>query len=278
MSRTTSTSRHSPSLSARGSPHRTPTACAGSTPRSPRQKPRPAAAISLAVQPATTWDQKRFPPSPTLIVLETTTVPAPGTWLRLTLDARMPSAEGPALPPEPQSSVAELPPMFFITGPNCRMSCDPSNYNPINFTEQVDAARFAAAMTARDITDPAREQVIRPAAPKPASGPDTWFSHGIEDAGFDRQPPARTWLLGLAASLQSYDGQTLGYPWIGIVENWHERAFTNFGDGHGVWEPAGGTQSALLRAEPADGHAARHRAAAGQPHAPHSRPREKRLS
>ena len=197
---------------------------------------------SLAVQPATTWDQKRFPPSPTLIVLETTTAPAPGTWLRLTLDARMPSAEGPALPPDPQSSIAELPPMFFITGPNCRMSCDPSNYNPINFTEQVDAARFAAAMTARDVTDPAREQVISPAAPKPASGPDTWFSHGIEDAGFDRQPPARTWLLGLAASLQAYDGQTLGYPWIGIVENWHERAFTNFGDGHGVWEPAGGTQ------------------------------------
>ena len=196
----------------------------------------------LAVQAATTWDQKRFPPSPNLVVLETTTVPPPGTWLRLTLDTRMPSAEGPALPPELQSSVAELPRMFFVMGPYCRIGCDPSDHNPINFTEQVGAASFATTATARDITDPAREQVLRPATSKPSSGPDTWFSHGIEDAGFDRQPPARTYLLGLTANLQSYDGQTLGYPWIGIVENWHERAFTNFGDGHGVWETAGGTQ------------------------------------
>ena len=28
----------------------------------------------------------------------------------------------------------------------------------------------------------------------------------------------------------------------GLVENWHERAFTSFGDGHGVWERSGGTQ------------------------------------
>ena len=40
--------------------------------------------------------------------------------------------------------------------------------------------------------------------------------------------------------LQSLDGQTLGYTWTGIVENWHDRAFTSFGDGHGVWETGGG--------------------------------------
>ena len=97
-------------------------------------------------------------------------------------------------------------------------------------------------MTVRDITDPARETVIRPAPPKPSSRLDTSHQHGIEEAGFERQPPARTWVFGLDATLQSHDGQTLGYPWIGIVENWHERAFTHFGDGHGVWETAGGTQ------------------------------------
>ena len=43
-------------------------------------------------------------------------------------------------------------------------------------------------------------------------------------------------------TLQAADGQTLGYPWVGIVENWHERAFTSFGDGHGVWETGGGPQ------------------------------------
>jgi hypothetical protein len=171
----------------------------------------------LAVQPATTWDQKRFPPSPYLVVLETTAVPPPGTWLRLTLDARMPSAEGPALPPEEQSTVAELTRAFFVMGPLCRNGCDPSDYNPVTFPEQVDAAKFAAAMSVRDVTDPAREQAVKPAAAARPAGRDSSTDHGVEDAGFDRQPPARTWLLGLATSLQALDGQTLGYPWVGIV-------------------------------------------------------------
>ena len=63
----------------------------------------------------------------------------------------------------------------------------------------------------------------------------------MEDLGFGRQPPSRTYAVSLDADLQALDGQTLGYPWTGIVENWHERAFTSFGDGHGVWETGGGT-------------------------------------
>jgi hypothetical protein len=46
----------------------------------------------------------------------------------------------------------------------------------------------------------------------------------------------------VAATLESQDGQRLGYPWLGLIENWHERAFTSFGDGHGVWEQSGGNQ------------------------------------
>ena len=66
----------------------------------------------------------------------------------------------------------------------------------------------------------------------------SWLT--LEDAGFDRQPPARTYLVRVDASLQAADGQALGHNWIGIVENWHQRAFTSFGDGHGVWESSGG--------------------------------------
>ncbi len=51
-----------------------------------------------------------------------------------------------------------------------------------------------------------------------------------------------TYAVRVAASLESEDGQRLGYPWLGLVENWHERAFTSFGDGHGVWEQSGGNQ------------------------------------
>ena len=36
-------------------------------------------------------------------------------------------------------------------------------------------------------------------------------------------------------------GQLLGYTWGGLVENWHESAYTSFGDGHGVWEAGGGS-------------------------------------
>ena len=68
---------------------------------------------------------------------------------------------------------------------------------------------------------------------------DEW-APSVEDAGYERQPPARTYAYRLNQSLQAADGQTLGYPWVGIVENWHENAFTSFGDGHGVWESTGG--------------------------------------
>ena len=232
----------------------------------------------MGTQVAAAWDQKRFPPSPNLIVLETTSVPPPGSWLQLTLDARMPGAEGPAFPPEAQTSVAELTPAFFITGPPCRTACDPADYNPVFFTEQVDAARVRRRddgprhhrSGARAGAAPERRQVA-------AAGPDTSFAHGVEDAGFDRQPPARTWLIGLNAALQARDGQTLGYPWIGIVENWHERAFTSFGDGHGVWEKDGGTQLPFYarNLQTVTQHAVV--IAAGQPDAAHPVARKGRL-
>ena len=71
---------------------------------------------------------------------------------------------------------------------------------------------------------------------------DTGPMHSVEDAGFDRQPPARTLGAPPRCRLHAADGQTLGYPWLGFIENWHEPAFTGFGDGHGVWETSGGTR------------------------------------
>ena len=64
----------------------------------------------------------------------------------------------------------------------------------------------------------------------------------LEDLRFPTQPPMTTYAVRVAASLESQDGQRLGYPWLGLIENWHERAFTSFGDGHGVWEQSGGNQ------------------------------------
>ena len=197
---------------------------------------------AVAVRIATEWDEQRFPPDETLVVLETTTSPSPGAWLAVTVDDTMPSPAGSALPSAPQSSTVELPALFMVTGLRCRSGCNPSGFNPVIFSEQVEASAFSEALSVRDVTDAAASETVSRVRTVTAVAGDVSTVHGLEDAGFDRQPPARDYLLRLDAGLTASDGQTLGYPWTGIVENWHERAFTSFGDGHGVWEADGGAQ------------------------------------
>lgn len=197
---------------------------------------------AVGVRAAADWDKKRFPPADVMVVLETTNAMPPGSWLQVTLDGRMPSLGGPELSGQALSTTVELDPAFFVEGPSCRVECAPAGYNPIRLTSQVRVDQFARAMTARDVSDPARETVVakKTRAPSPGDARDLTSAPGIEDAGFDRQPALRTFLYRVDASLQADDGQTLGYPWMGFIETWHDRAFTSFGDGHGVWEKDGG--------------------------------------
>jgi alpha-2-macroglobulin len=197
---------------------------------------------AVPIRVAVDWDQQRFPPAPTLAVFETTGVPDPGGWLQLTLDRSATGVQGSEHPPADQRSTAELDPVFFAMGFTCRTACNPSAYNPVRFSGDLTARGFAGALTVADVSDPAREETVRPTSAVAASQLDREDAFGLEDAGFDRQPPARTFAYRLDPSLAASDGQTLGYPWIGIVETWHEPAFTSFGDGHGVWETAGGPQ------------------------------------
>jgi uncharacterized protein YfaS (alpha-2-macroglobulin family) len=196
----------------------------------------------LGVRTTTDWDRERFPPRDSMVVLETTTVPPAGSWLELTVDDEVEGAEGSAHPPQAQTSTAELDPAFFATGFACRDACDPSGYNGLRFTMPVPVARFSSALTVRDITVPAQEQPVARTTPVPATNLDVSWSPELEDAGYVRQPAARTFAYRLDPAMQARDGQTLGYPFVGIVENWRERAFTSFGDGHGVWETSGGLQ------------------------------------
>ena len=101
-------------------------------------------------------------------------------------------------------------------------------------------SRFATALTVRDISGPGPERVVGRNTPVPATNLDEAWSPSLEDAGYERQPPARVFAYRLAPTLQAEDGQTLGYPFVGIVENRRESAFISFGDGHGVWESAAG--------------------------------------
>ena len=192
---------------------------------------------------ATDWDKNRYPPSPDLVVLESVTTVPPESWVRLTLDERLRSPAGLATPGRAQGLTVQAERAFFIDEFACSSGCDPESFNPIKMRRPVKVSDFARAISVADITTAGRERPVAKAkAAKQSRRPDldTAPDLTLEDAGFDAQPPAKTYAVTLAANLRSADGQTLGYTWAGVVENWHSSAFTSFGDGHGVWESTGG--------------------------------------
>jgi len=193
----------------------------------------------IAFTIASDWDKKRYPPSPDLVVLQTSVVPPTDAWIRLTVE-RAPAVEGAAVSANPQAFTIQLEPTFFVSGIECQSACDADRYNPIHLARSVLLDRLRRAIAITDVTDPAHETRIarrrEPASQRRENA--QWFT--LEDAGFDRQAPARTYAIGFDAGLQAEDGQLLGYPAVLVVENWHATAFTSFGDGHGVWEKGGG--------------------------------------
>lgn len=193
------------------------------------------------VRLATTWNTNDFPASPDQIVLETTGVPPAGAHLAVTLDARAPSLGGRETPGAPQQSVVQLEEPLIVHVA-CSVECDPSSWNPLQFSRDISPATAARAVTIRDISNAGREVPVRPSNTPKAITNDVTSAVNVEDLGFDRQPPNTTWLLRVDPSLQSVDGQTLGFTWLETVQNWRETAFVSFGDGHGVWETGGGSQ------------------------------------
>jgi uncharacterized protein YfaS (alpha-2-macroglobulin family) len=187
------------------------------------------------------WDEKRYPRSPDLVALETTSIVRPESWVKLVLDAALPSPAGPATPGQPQSYTVEAERAFFIDGFECTSECDGDVWNPLRMRVPVKVADFAAALRAIDVSGGDRP-VARLATPRPRPDyePDASEVLTLEDAGYAAQPPDRRYAVTAAATLKAADGQTLGYSWVGVVDNWHMRAFTSFGDGHGVWEKDGG--------------------------------------
>ena len=199
-------------------------------------------AAPVALRLATNWDRKRFPPARDQVVLEATTTIPPESWVQLKVDGRTPSLTGPAVSEKPQDYTIQVEPAFFIRGFHCVASCDPDRHNPLEFRNEVKVTSFAPGIAAFDVTDPRRERAMPKSTPKerPDYMGDGSVGLSFEDAGFQAQPPATTWAAVVSRDLKAADGQVLGYTWAGTVENWHQRAFTSFGDGHGVWEKGGG--------------------------------------
>ena len=199
-----------------------------------------ASPVLLAVAPD--WDKKRFKPSPDMVVLQATTPVPPESWVKLETDGRIPSFAGLAVSGRTQHYTIKVAPAFLVDRLHCDRACDPDDHNPIEFRAPVKATAFAAALKVTDVTAARRERPLVKSKPRPRESWEQDQSSGLslEDAGFAAQPPATTFLAVLPADLTATDGQTLGYTWAGLVENWHQRAFTSFGDGHGVWEKGGG--------------------------------------
>ncbi len=208
-----------------------------------------ASAAPIPVRVTRDWDKKRFAPAPALVVLETTEVPAPDTWIRIVVGAGARSAQGLATPKEAVDKTVQLEPTLFVEGFRCDTACDPDSYNPLRFRGRVLVPQARGAIRATDVTDSARPRAVVPAkatamaaAPEDDAdeeGYDQSTGVTLEDAGLGVDP-ARTYAVTVSPDLTAADGQVLGYTWAGLLENWHRRAFVSFGGGHGVWESAGG--------------------------------------
>ncbi len=196
----------------------------------------------VVVSSTTTWDQNRLgKPEPTLVVLQTTTVPPTESWIELTVPTGVRGVQGNVPTPRPQTYTMELEPTFFVDEPPCLTQCDPDRWNPLRLRREVLTANARKAFSLTDVTTATARPLARKPGPAADGDSDRSEAFTLEDLGYDAQKPSSKHALRLEPTLQAIDGQTLGYPWIGVVENWHTTAFTSFGDGHGVWESTGGT-------------------------------------
>ena len=198
----------------------------------------------VPLQLTTNWDRQRYPASPDLVVFETTAPVASESWVNVSVGPRVPSPAGSATPGTAQAYTVEAEPAFFLDGFECRKDCDGDARNALRSRTDIIVKASAAALRVVDITT-ATPQPVRKPATRPSRGefaPESSRNLTLEDAGFAAQPPNRKFAVSAPATLVAEDGQTLGYPWLNIVDNWHHTAFTSFGDGHGVWEKDSGPQ------------------------------------
>jgi hypothetical protein len=186
------------------------------------------------------WDRKRYPAAPDLVVFEARRI-QPESHVNLTLASSVRSPAGPATPEAPQEYVLQAERAFFVDGFWCTRECDGDRRNPIVVRGGVRPQEFATAVSVLDVTKAPERPVQKSGTPRQRDFDLDWSQHlTLEDAGFTAQPPDSRYMVTIAPTLKSVDGQTLGYTWMGAAENWHMRAFTSFGDGHGVWEKEGG--------------------------------------
>jgi hypothetical protein len=137
-------------------------------------------------------------------------------------------------------------------GIRCRAECAPDVWNPIELRSPIDLTTIQKFISVRE-HHPALAAAARQPG-KSAGKAGLGIRHAI--AVRPRRRRLRSTAaqfevrrVRLDADLTSEDGQTLGYTWLDIVENWHDRGVHEFWRRHGVWESEGGMVLALLLAQ-----------------------------
>ncbi|HEY0155963.1 MAG TPA: alpha-2-macroglobulin family protein [Thermoanaerobaculia bacterium] len=189
---------------------------------------------------ATDWDKERFIPGKELVVLETKPGIAPDSRLEIVLDEKLAQSPSHARAGRVQTFTIDVEPTFFVSNLECTKQCDPESRNVINFRtgSGVSFDEVRRAVTLTDITDPAKEVVVKPKAVTAEYDYPSW-GYGLDELGYTIAPGHR-YRLRIDPSLTAADGQKLGYPFTATIDYWQKSAFVSFGSGHGVWESSGG--------------------------------------
>ncbi|HKO54476.1 MAG TPA: MG2 domain-containing protein, partial [Thermoanaerobaculia bacterium] len=188
---------------------------------------------------AADWDKKRFKPGKDLVVIETKPGVLPDTNLQVYLDSQLAKADTVRVGSEQQFTI-ELGPTLFVDNIDCVEACDPESRNYVNLRTRIgaDFDKLRKAVTVTDVTDPAKEVVLQPQEVAERESNNAW-GFSLDELGYS-VIPAHNYAIRIDPSLETADGQKLGYTYMAVVEYWHRTAFTSFGDGHGVWEATGG--------------------------------------
>ena len=189
---------------------------------------------------ATEWNEERFVPGKELVVLETKPGVPPDTWIEVLLGEKLAVSPRHARSGREQAFTIQLEPTFFVQNVDCPTQCDPESRNAINFRtgSGVKFEDARKAVTLIDITDPAKEVVVKPKKSSAEYDYPSW-GYGLDELGYTVTPGHR-YRVRVDPSLVADDGQRLGYTFTATIEYWHKSAFVSFGSGHGVWESSGG--------------------------------------
>jgi uncharacterized protein YfaS (alpha-2-macroglobulin family) len=189
---------------------------------------------------ATEWNVKQWPKVPELLVFETKPGVVPNTWLQVFLDDQLVQGANRVRTGRTQQYTIQLEETFFAGRLYCEKECDPDQRNAIAFFGPgVRWAELKDKVTVTDITDPAKETVVKPESrEREYDYPSN--DYGLDELGYSLLP-SRKYLVRVDPTLVADDGQKLGYTWMATIENSRRSAFVSFGSGHGVWESSGGT-------------------------------------